>query len=533
MNIVEKRFQNFLAKFEPRVIKAYAAAGKSAWNAAVNATNKNVARSAKLGAKCSMLYSNPKIYKRLANFQASGRIQDPVQKRILDLLILAFRGHMLPKDMISEIATKEAEICQAFDQFRPMLNGKPVTDNDILNILRQETDIARRQEAWAASKQVGAVVAPLLKDLVALRNRAAHLLGFANYFEMSYALQELDPQEVTGTFAELGRKLAQTHEALLGKVNSTLAKQFGVAESELGPWAWSDPFCQENPLTARLNPDALFHGKDIMERVGAFYASLGMDLRDIYTRSDLYERDNKNPHASCWDIDRNGDVRILANIRPDLRWYTTGMHESGHAAYYVGIRKDLPRLLRDPAHILTTEAIAIFFEQTGERAETMKKLFGFGAEHDELLRKIEAGCQERRLIFAQWAIVVTLFEKEMYEDPEQDLQELWWNLVEKYQKIKRPAGREFFADYAAKIHVSASPCYYQNYLLADIVVSELRNVLADTTGTYEMLGNTEAGRILQERFYGPGSSCDWKKLVSNACGKPFSIDDIVHDLTNV
>ena len=37
------------------------------------------------------------------------------------------------------------------------------------------------------------------------------------------------------------------------------------------------------------------------------------------------------------------------------------MHEFGHAVYDLGLDTDLPWLLRSPAHILSTEAIAILF----------------------------------------------------------------------------------------------------------------------------------------------------------------------------
>jgi hypothetical protein len=34
------------------------------------------------------------------------------------------------------------------------------------------------------------------------------------------------------------------------------------------------------------------------------------------------------------------------------------------------------------------------------------------------------------------------FEKAMYENPDQDLNQLWWNIVEKYQMMKEPEGRD-------------------------------------------------------------------------------------------
>ena len=61
-----------------------------------------------------------------------------------------------------------------------------------------------------------------------------------------------------------------------------------------------------------------------------YYESFGMSIDSILARSDLYEKEGKNPHAYCTDIDRQGDVRVFANIRPNDYWMGTMLHELGH-----------------------------------------------------------------------------------------------------------------------------------------------------------------------------------------------------------
>src|SRR4029077_10097072 len=76
---------------------------------------------------------------------------------------------------------------------------------------------------------------------------------------------------------------------------------------------------------------------------------------------DLYGRDGKNQHAFCIDIDREGDIRVLCNVEPSERWMDTMLHEFGHGAYNQGVDGGLPWLLRDAAHALTTEGVAMLF----------------------------------------------------------------------------------------------------------------------------------------------------------------------------
>ena len=71
------------------------------------------------------------------------------------------------------------------------------------------------------------------------------------------------------------------------------------------------------------------------------------------------------------------------------------------------------------------------------------------------------------MIFSRWCQVMLRFEKALYDNPEQDLNRVWWDLVEKYQEVKRPEGRNP-PDYASKIHIATVPVYYQNYMLGQL-----------------------------------------------------------------
>ena len=89
----------------------------------------------------------------------------------------------------------------------------------------------------------------------------------------------------------------------------------------------------------------------------------------MIARSDLYEKKGKSPHAFCTDIDREGDVRVLANIVPNEYWMGTMLHELGHSVYSSkNIPQTLPYVLRSEAHILTTEGVAMMFERLSQAA---------------------------------------------------------------------------------------------------------------------------------------------------------------------
>src|SRR3990172_1947575 len=252
-----------------------------------------------------------------------------------------------------------------------------------------------------------------------------------------------------------------------------------------------------------VDMDALFADKDPVQLATTTYDGLGMDVRDILARSDLYARAGKNQHAFCTDIDREGDIRTLNNLQPNHRWNETLLHELGHAVYSKYHDKTLPWLLREFPHLLSTEAIAIMMGSLTYDREWLEQIAGVPAGEAARV-SAAAQAQERalRLIFTRWVLVMTNFERALYADPERDLDTLWWDLVERFQMVKRPKGRSA-PDWAAKIHIALAPVYYQNYELGHLVGAQLRNRLKKHAGG--IVGRTQAGQWLIAHFFAPGA----------------------------
>ena len=105
------------------------------------------------------------------------------------------------------------------------------------------------------------------------------------------------------------------------------------ASADLRPWHYHDPFFQESPAVFAADLDSAYAKLDILKLCRDFYAGIGLPIDDVIARSDLYEKPGKSPHAFCTDIDREGDVRVLANIVPNEYWMGTMLHELGHSVY--------------------------------------------------------------------------------------------------------------------------------------------------------------------------------------------------------
>ena len=246
-------------------------------------------------------------------------------------------------------------------------------------------------------------------------------------------------------------------------------------------------------------------------------------MRDVLAKSDLHERAGKSQHAFCTRVGRSYpyDVRVLANVRPDSYWMETMLHEFGHAVYDKYVNPSLPYLLRTVAHTNTTEAIALMMGGLADDPGWLRSVAGVPEDDLEGAReRLLRSSQTDRLVFVRWALVMCRFEKALYEDPDrEDLNSLWWDLVESLQMVDRPRGRELEPDWAAKIHVAVAPVYYHNYLLGHLFAAQFRRHLEKNVVEGPFHGSEIAGRYLQEAVFGPGARDDWRTAVLRATGE--------------
>jgi peptidyl-dipeptidase A len=111
----------------------------------------------------------------------------------------------------------------------------------------------------------------------------------------------------------------------------------------------------------------------------------------------------------------------------------------------------------------------------------------------------------------------------MYENPDANLNSLWKGLVKKYQMLNLPEERDE-PDWAAKIHVALYPAYYQNYMLGELLASQLYFYIKDkvlhSTNPYpSFYGEKKTGEYLKNLFFSYGSLLPWNELISTATGE--------------
>jgi peptidyl-dipeptidase A len=521
---VEMDFGMFVEKHVKEVSLLEKEGSIAYWKAAISGAEEDFRKYSDIRLEMERVYADRASFELVRDARDSGKLKDPLLRRMADLLYYRYLGNQTDPQLLEKIVDLSGKVENRFNVFRPVVDGKKLTTNDVHDVLRESRDNDYRRSAWEASKAVGPQVVDDLLELVRLRNEKAREAGFDNYHSMSLALGEQDEETLVVLFDELDELTAEPFRQLKEELDKGLAEQFGIAPDEIRPWHYSDPFFQEAPAGGMTELDSYFRGRDIVALAAGFYKSIGMPVDDVIEGSDLYEKDGKNPHAFCTDIDRAGDIRVLSNVKDNIYWMETMLHELGHAVYDKYIQQELPWLLRSYPHLATTEASAMYFGRLAQDPHWIGEALGLDSEETERLTPVLVNSlRARQLIFTRWTQVMFRFERELYRDPDGDLNTIWWDLVEKYQLIRRPEGRDE-PDWAAKIHIVSSPVYYHNYMLGEMIASQLhRYVLTKVEGEAAargIYGNLAVGEFFRDKVYRPGNTEIWTEHIEKVTGEP-------------
>jgi len=260
-----------------------------------------------------------------------------------------------------------------------------------------------------------------------------------------------------------------------------------------------------------------------------FYVSIGFPkLPDSFWTKSMLTRPRDRDvvcHASAWDLNMQGDLRIKMCIEPKEDDITTIHHELGHL-YYDMSYNPLPPIFQNAAHDGFHEAIG----DTITLSLTPAHLHKIGLVPEQKADpKATINSQMKwaldKIVFLPWAKLVDEWRWEVFSGavkPEGYNAE-WWKLREQYQGVSAPNGRdETDFDPGAKYHVAGNTPYTR-YFLSFILQFQFQKALCDAAGfkgplnECDIYGNTEAGKKYQAML-AAGASRPWQETLEKLAG---------------
>ncbi|SDN47276.1 peptidyl-dipeptidase A [Fictibacillus solisalsi] len=402
---------------------------------------------------------------------------------------LEFSKDLTLREEINELWS---ELNFHFATFRPTIEGQVYTESELLAALAKQATPDERKKLWKAYMKSGQEIEDRLLKLIEKRNKVAREKGYSNFYELKLSTQDLNVKTIKETINHIKSFLDPIYEDLKNTIDEEIMERFNISSEELRPWHYKHPFFQyyENTSTSS--------SIDLLD-IQHFFSKINLDITPLIQNGHFTNSEDKSPTGFCFHIDRQGDIRISVNQNSTFQSLQTVLHELGHGVYEMFINSALPFILKQPSQIFISEAVALLFEKIPLYSSH------FGANDFSKALPKETYYQNL-LVRLYWTMTLTLFEMQLYENPEQNLNKLWWTLVNDIQKINPPDDWDF-PYWASKSHLSTLPVYYHNYLFGELQASTLFIYL---TTSFKEPFSEEALQDLKEYLFYPGASLLWK-----------------------
>ena len=541
--------KSFLENADATLLRLSNEANQAGFTQATFITPDTVAMSARASEAYATAVTD--FARRAATFNAESAT--PEQQRRLTVLknSITMAAPSDPKES-AELATLVASMDGAYGRGKYCPAGespdKCLDIEAITRILASDRNPARLREVWEGWHTISPPFKPDYVRFVALSNKGAKELGFADTGAMWRSRYDMPPDDFSKEVDRLWQQLRPLYLSLHTYVRARLHAKYGDAVPADGPipahllgniWAqdWSNVYDLVAPAgaAATVSLDAILRARattpvQMVQTGERFFTSLGFDpLPKTFWERSLFVKPRDREvvcHASAWYMDNQEDVRIKMCIDPTAEDFTTIHHELGHDFYAREYNRAQPMIFRDSANDGFHEAIGdtIGLSVTPEYLVKIGLLDKAPPASSDVMLLLRQALD--KVAFLPFSVVIDQWRWQVFSGqvPPDRYNAAWWELRERYQGVRAPSvrGEEFF-DPGAKYHVPGNTPYAR-YFLSYVLQFQFHRALAKAAGCTSPLnrcsiyGSAEAGKRLKA-VLAMGSSKPWPDALEALTGE--------------
>lgn len=538
--VAEKKAIQLIMDYEQTVIPLNKCENLSLWQITQGSPMYVFDRLLDIRYEKALYFSNKGDFEITKELYESGNVKDQYLSHQLSNVYYNRLFHQVDSTLLYQINSLEVYLYKMITTYNPQIDGKATTIGIMDRILQTETNTEVLKKAWKAQKNLGSTLKDSMLNLVRIRNSMAQKAGFKDYYHYKIVSAGQNIDSIEKWFHSIELATREPYAKIKKYIDYVLSEKYGVETSKLQAWHYQSSFFQEMLNVYDMDQGRSYKNKNVANITNCFYAGMGLDIDGIIQQSDLKKINEKKQYSICFDIDRLGDIRLLCSLGHDLGSMNEMLRQTAYAAYLKNISPTLPYLLRDFPDPILKEGVAMLFRRFSSNVSWLQ---GMGITRIAMGEKIAINSvlnlRAQQILFSRWSQVMYHFEKEMYRDPEQDLNALWWKLVSKYQLLPIPELRNDATDWASKIHLVAEPCYYHNYLLGEVLASSLNayicnNIIKDSNYWAPYYINQESvGKFFCDKIFCYGAAYPWTDILKDAIGKEFTIDDYCKEVVRM
>lgn len=429
----------------------------------------------------------------------------------------------------------------------PRLKGKCLSLQELEGIIKKSRKFDDLTDAWVGWHDLFASMKPSYQRFVELGNKGSREIGFKDMGALWRSGYDMSPEDFEAETERLWQEVKPLYDKLHCYVRAQLHKTYPQV-SEQGPipanvlgnmWAqeWTNIYPLVEPYKGQPSIDvtralvAKKYDEKGMVKVGErFFTGLGLPaLPQTFWERSLFKKPADRDvvcHASAWDLDLEGDIRIKMCVQINEEDLVTVHHELGHNYYYLAYNP-LSVLFQQGANdgfhegIGDTLALSVtpgYLKSLGlvdKVANNDKARVNFLMK--QALDKVAFLPFGKLIDQWRWDVFSGKTTPERYNDA-------WWELRRKYQGVDAPAPRSPGAfDPGGKYHVPANTPYTR-YFLARIYQFQFHRALCDAAGQKGPLdqcsiaGSKEAGKKLWAMLQ-LGASEPWPEAMRAITGQ--------------
>jgi peptidyl-dipeptidase A len=424
-----------------------------------------------------------------------------------------------------------------------------LTLGELSKILATKRDWDVLLEAWQGWRTISPPMRPLYQEFVALGNKGAKEIGFSDIGEIWKGRYDMPSADFATEMSRQWQQVKPLYDALHCYTRKQLKKKYGADRfpadgtipAHLLGNMWSQEWTNIYPLVephrgkgeADLTKRLVAKKYDALAMVKTaerFFVSLGMDElpKSFWERSLFLKPKDREVecHASAWDVDMSGDLRIKMCIEVRHEDFVTIHHELGHN-YYYHYYNHLPALYQGGANdgfhegIGDTLALSVTPRYLAEIGLIDKAVKDPQADLNMLMQRALEG-----IAFLPFGKLIDEWRWDVFsgKTPPASYNAAWWELRRKYQGVSSPVPRsEQDFDPGAKFHIPAN-VPYTRYFIARILQYQFHRALCKAAGhtgplhECSIYGNKSAGEKMIAMLK-LGQSRPWPEALAAMTGE--------------
>jgi len=451
-----------------------------------------------------------------------------------------------------ELSVLEAQMTSAYGKAKVCPKGGTgacQTLDDLSKTLAKSRKYDDLQEAWLGWHDTAKGQRDRFTRYVELGNAGARAIGFADLGALWRSGYDMTPEQFEAQELHLWEQVKPLYASLHCYVRAKLRKQYGEAHVPKGGpiqvqltgnmWGqeWKNIYdlVAPYPKEGSLDVDSGLKKKKVdaraMVKIGeGFFTSLGFPpLPQTFWERSLFTRPRDRDvvcHASAWDVQWNGDLRIKMCIQPTEEDLITIHHELGHDFYFQSY-DTLPILFQQGANDGFHEGIG----DTIALSVTPSYLHSIG-----LLDKVSNNPRAKinhqmkmalgKVAFLPFGLLIDKWRWDVFSGKitPASYNATWWEMRKLYQGEVPPVSRgEDQFDPAAKFHI-ASSTPYARYFMATVYQFQFHRALCQAAGfkgpldECSIYGSKEAGKKLRAML-SLGASKPWPDALEVISGQ--------------